>query len=89
MLDLFAENAPFPKGSADYRAGLAAYKSRLEQSDRNLELMLSAAAYREELVGESGEVLEIDAEMIGNVLGGLDAAFRRMQRLLDPKWSEQ
>lgn len=86
LVDLFIDNAPFPKDSEDYRVGLARYEQGLSQSDENLEMMLSAAAYREQLVDESGNTFEIDATMIEEVSGGFEAGFRRLKRLLDPQW---
>ena len=87
LLSEFEKSLPWPEGSPDYVAAMSAYQAGLKDGDDNLEVLLSAAAAHEPVITDTGETIELTPEIIDAVLAGQEAAFQRLERLLDPVWA--
>ena len=67
---------------------MSTYQAGLKESDEKLQLLLEAAAARESIIRLPGETISIDSATIDSVLAGQEASFDRLERLLDPVWTE-
>lgn len=84
--ELFATSLPYKKGSAEYDALMSSHDAQTAEAKENAERLLKAAASHQELWEVNGEAVKVDDKLIRTVLGGLEASFQRVERLVDPIW---
>ncbi len=74
---------PYEKGTKEYNSFFQAFTKRHEQSIRNINSLLYAAAHKQEMKTQDGRVIKVDKKMITQVLNGIDNSFKRIDILFD------
>lgn len=87
QMALFKKSLSFPEGSKEYELNVSEYKVQMEISRKNTQLLLEAAAAHKPMTSVQGQVINLDQNMITTVVNNLDTSFKRLNSLLNEKWS--